>query len=297
MTPPLYKDLDFTLLRALHALIEERGVTGAARRLGVSQPAASRALQKLRLRFGDPLLVRKLGGMVLTPRAEALRQPLRRWMAEGEAIFRPQMEAPALLRRVFRIASTDYGVISVIGPALARLAAAAPEVGISVSPLTPESTERLKEGELDLIISGYEPDLTQVHARFLFKDAFICMAREDHPLLAQAEITPEAFLDWPQIVFTVMEQETTAFEFADHAARRRVILWTQNVGVMPMLALQSDAVVILPSRAMRSRAGFPGLRPFSPPFPAKEFNYWLFWHERNRRDPAIQWLIEQFGQL
>jgi len=294
--PLPFEDLDLSLLKLLHVLLEERGPTTAARRLGVSQPAVSRALAKLRIAFDDPLLVRKFGGMVLTPRAEALRAPLARWLADGQALFRQNIP-PGELKRIFRIASTDFGIITVIGPALAKLAEAAPNVSLLVSPLTADSSRQLSDGELDLVITGFDPDLSAVHARYLFSETFMSMARPGHPLLEGDAISLDGFLDWPHIVVTVMGQEANYLETAEErAAERRIILWTPEFSIAAPLVLGSDALVTLPKRAASQFAPTYGLELFQPPLELKPFDYWLTWHERSHRDPSTSWLIEKLAE-
>lgn len=294
MASSIYKDLDFALLRVLYALLETGGPTAAAGRLGVSQPVVSRALARLRVLLDDPLLVRKLGGMVLTPRAEALREPLARWLADGQALMRPSQVRPATLRRTFRIASTDYGVISVIRPTLARIATLAPAVGLLVSPLSLDAQRELNEGQLDLIVTGFAPDLSAVHARRLFSESHLCLVRRGHPVLDRRPLSFEAFLEWPHIAVTVLGQEADGFDDRQREARRdKVILWTPDFSLSPILVRDTDAIVTLPSRAARQFAADHDLALFDPPGEKRPFDYWLVWHERSQRDPATQWLIDQ----
>lgn len=293
-----YEDLNFALLQSLLALIETRSVSLAARRLGISQPAASRALQKLRVHFGDPLLLRTPGGMTPTPRAERLLAPLRRWLADGASLLNPVDEAPERMRRVFRIASTDYGVASVIAPSLSIINSVAPGVGMEVVPLSEDSPAKLRDGELDLAITGFEPDDSLLHSRMLFRDRWICVLRKGHPLLSMDLVTPEAFLAWPQIIFTILDRAYPELSPDLPAeSERRVLLRTPNSSVMPWLVGQSDSIAFLPSRAVSAYASGLGLCVFDPPFALKDFGYWIAWHERSRRDPAISWLCAQISAV
>lgn len=287
--------IDFHLLQILHVLLETRGPTAAARKLGVSQPSVSRALARLRVAFEDPLLVRRLGGMVLTPRAEALREPLARWLADGQALLRTDT-SPAQLERTFHVASTDYGIISVIAPALAQLNADAPGVSLSVSPLTIDSTRQLNEGSLDLVVTGIDPDLSAFHARHLFRETHTCMARPGHPLNRNHPISLDDFLRWPHVVVTVLGQEADRLAITETCEfSRRIVLWTPGFAIAPLLVRGSDALVTLPTRAAQQLAPAHGLETFEPPVDLAPFDYWLVWHERSNRDPATLWLIDQLA--
>lgn len=291
-----YQNIDFALLRVLLALLEERSVSVAAARLGISQPAASRALSKLRKHFDDQLLLRRAGGMVLTARAEQMIGPLRLWLADGAALFQPAMQQPETLNRTFRIASTDYGILSVVAPALAELSKRAPGINLDIKPLSPNATGQLRDGAIDLVITGFRPDPTQVHSRALFTEGFACLARENHPLLDGRAITNEAFHDWPQILFSVLDREALpALIQPPEGKTRRILVWTQSASVMAALVADNDAIAVLPRRAAEWFGKAPGLVRFDPPVPLGEFGYWLVWHERNHRDPAITWLVDLLG--
>lgn len=173
--------VDLRLLSALDVLLEQKSVSRAAVRLALSQPSMSRILARLRDQFGDPLLVRSRGGMVLTPRAENLRAPVRRWLREGEALLREPTFVPSQLRRRFRLASTDYGVLTVLTPSLETLSAEAPHATLAVAPLSTNSLTQLAEGRLDVVVTGYPPSGAKLHVRRLFTERSVGLARRGHP--------------------------------------------------------------------------------------------------------------------
>lgn len=297
MTLKPYEDVDFGLLRVLHALLEARGVTAAARRLGVSQPAVSRSLARLRAHFGDMLLIRTAGGMVLTPRAETLRRPLAEWMAEGQALLQRSQDPAAAPARTFRIASTDFGMLSVIGPQVAKIASIAPDVRMVVSPLTDEAERQLNEGNLDLIVTGFPPDLETVHSQHLFTEGYKSLTRADHPGLTGGAMSLSAFVTWPHIVVSVKDENADPIEeMLPEGCRRRIILWTREFSVAPYLAASSDAIITVPERAARLFARSHEVAIFDPPVDLGTFEYSLTWHERSRRDPATLWLINQLSE-
>lgn len=292
-----YDDIDFGLLKVLHALLDTQGVTSAAQRLGISQPAVSRSLARLRKHFDDMLLIRKVGGMVLTPRAEAMRKPLAQWMAEGQALLQNTQDPDAPPKRTFRVASTDFGMISVIMPAVKRIADIAPDVRIMVSPLTEDAERKLNEGNLDLIVTGFPPDLATVHSEFLFREHWLCICRADHPGLAAGAMGYEAFLEARHIVISVRGEEADPLRTElPTGQNRHIIMWTSEFSVAPYLATSSDAVITLPAQAARLFAENHDLAVFPPPIELGTFDYSLTWHERSRRDAATLWLIDRFAE-
>src|SRR5689334_815572 len=141
------KSADLGLLATLDALLQEGSVTGAARRLGLSTPAMSHALARMRKKLGDPLLVRAGRGMVLTPRAEALRPRVHTLVSEAsQALEPPRPFVPAELVRPFVIHATDY-VLSVLGLAVDRiLQREAPGVALRFVPNTMDDPALLRGG-------------------------------------------------------------------------------------------------------------------------------------------------------
>lgn len=286
---------DLRLLANLEALLETRSVSRAADRMGVSQPAMSRILARLRDQLGDPLLVRGGGGMVLTPYAEALAEPLRRWLTTGERLLLPQDFDPARLDRPFRIASTDFGILSVIRGALAGMAAAAPSVSFDIEALSSASLKRLAGGWLDLVIIGYRPEHAGVQWKRLFTEHRLCICRSDHPVLAEA-VTAERFYDWPHVAALVGDGyvEPLAGEGVDTASRR-MLLSAPSFSSIPYLVAETDALSVLPSRAARYFADVYGLAVFEPPISMPDFDYYVAWHERSTNDDATQWLVRQLS--
>jgi len=145
--------VDLNLLVALDALTRERSVTKAAERAGVTQSAMSHTLRRLRELFGDPLLVRGRGGMVLTPRAEALAVPLRSGLVSlARTLAEPQPFAPEQASRTFRIVSPDLFDALVLPTLFQRLGQQAPSIDLAVVPMPKRLTDSLETGDVDLAI-------------------------------------------------------------------------------------------------------------------------------------------------
>jgi DNA-binding transcriptional LysR family regulator len=182
--PPMHPlhlaSLDLNLLVALDALLEERNVTRAAERTGVTQSAMSHALARIRMLIGDPLLVRGKSGMVATARAEALTLPIRRAL-EGivVALESPTPFEPKTAHLSVRIATSDYGELVLLPKIVRRLEREAPNIDLRLFPQSSDSVGPLVEGAVDLIITPVRPDdgAHGVLARKLFDESFVCIVR------------------------------------------------------------------------------------------------------------------------
>jgi DNA-binding transcriptional LysR family regulator len=289
-------DLDLNLLTSLSALLQTKSVSQAARRMGISQPAMSRTLAELREIFGDPLLVRTRGGMLLTRRAEELAAPLADWLEDARRLVAPPKVDPATLSRRFRVLASDYGVQAVVRPALAAIMAAAPDVSLDVRPVSGDAITQLAGGEADLMISGLEPDRRLVHERHLFSEPVLCVARRDHPLARRSSAGPLRLADllpWPQISVAVTDDDTDPLgrTLTALGLRSRVVATAPYFSVASELLLETDAVAVLPAGAARSYARGGQFALFDAPHELGRGDQWLSWHTRSQRDCALQWLI------
>ncbi|MEN5364534.1 LysR family transcriptional regulator [Brevundimonas intermedia] len=289
------RQLDLRLLASLEVLLETRNVSRAAERLSVSQPAMSRILARLRDQFGDPLLVRGRSGMVLTPRAEALRAPLAHWLSQGEAMLHPPAFDPLLLNRRFRVASTDFGIISVITPAMNTIHRASPGSSLAVEPLSTASLSLLAEGRLDVVVTGYRPEGSGLHSHRLFSEHHLGIARADHPADLQA-LGLDEFLSWPHVVAIVGAGYGDGLgDVLSDMSQRRVLASAASFSTIPYLVAESDALAILPSRAAERFGAVHGHQVFKLPVHPPTFHYYLVWHERSVDDAPTSWLLQQLS--
>jgi len=289
-------NIDLNLLLTLALLLQTRSVSATARRTGTSQPTASRALARLRELFGDPLLIRTNAGMDLTQRAEELLEPLQDWLAHTDSLLVHRTFEPASLERCFKIASTDFGMVSVISSALPRLHKEAPGVRIDVVAFTDSMFGKLGSGELDLIVSGLDPDNSVIYSQRLFTMTAACAMRADHPLLEQVDeqMSLDQFLQWPHISVLVGESGFDRVEtlLGDRGPERKIIAATPYFQAAHTMLVNSDAIALLPEPATRLLATDSQLACRKAPDIIRPMDYWVLWHERSRRDPATMWLID-----
>lgn len=304
----MLEEFDLNLLTTLHNLIVTRSVTLTAQRLGVSQPAVSRSLGRLRELLHDPLLIKTNSGMALTHRAKSLEEPLCRWLGETEALLRrgPTQE-PRDFAGVYRIASSDYGVLTVLAPALERISRAAPGLCLEVEPLLPTHLNALAVGDADLVLTSHDPRPTRAFERLLFVENYQCVLRADHPLMATgrashrpARLTLDEFLAWPHVVSTAQGEDDDPAErrLAILGRERRIIMRVPYSSLAAPLILSSDAIMVVPDRVARLlTAGHHDLVVLDAPFDLESFSYWLLWRGRSREDPIVLWLVDQLAQI
>lgn len=291
-----FRQTDLRLLAHLDVLLDLQNVSQAADKMGVSQPAMSRVLARLRDQMQDALLVRNGSHMVLTPRAEELREPLRRWLAEADLLLQPKRFDPATVERSFKVATTDYGMLSVIRPALKHMADQASRSRLDIEMLSVNSMHRLAAGKVDIVVTGYPPTQAGILSRRLFKESRMGLCRRGHPIL-NGPLTQDRFFEWPHIASGVGEGFADPLPIeAPEMERRQVICTGPSFLALPMLLADCNALAVLPSRAAHYYADRYDLEAFHTPVEFGVFDYYVAWHERSRADAGTQWLIERLSE-
>jgi DNA-binding transcriptional LysR family regulator len=289
--------VDLNLLPLLEALLIERHVTRAARRVGLSQPAASRGLARLRALLDDPLLVRKGRSSALSARAEALREPLRAALGlVAEALAPERAVDPQSDRRMLRIASDDYGGFVVLTQLIPALAAAAPGIDLSVVP-TGDGSRQLQQGDVDLWFSPIDlgvPVGSGMHAEALAEDRFVCMVARTHPFARR----PPNLARFVGAKHALIAPHGTRFGVVDRAlsARgqsRRIALALPHFLAMPFMIASTELVLTVAERVARPFADVLPVTFFEPPLQLPGFTTGFYWHERDAKDPALAWVRAQ----
>ena len=292
-------DFDLNLLVHLSVLVETRSVTAAAERLGISQPAMSRSLARLRDMLGDPLLVRTRGGMLPTRRAEELAEPLRDWLADAARMVSPPCIEPSRIDRRFRLIASEYGLRTVIAAALPSILEAAPGVAIDVLPPEADDQARLASGAADLVLTGAEPDRRLVHDRLVRSEPYVSVARADHPLrIAARSGRPPALAQlilWPHVGIGGRGADPVARAMRLHGLDQRIVATFPYFTAAADLLAASDALMLLPAAAAEEAVRDPRLAVFEGPDDLDPFELWLVWHNRSHRDPATLWLVDRIA--
>ena len=286
-------DLDLNLLRAFDAVLREGSVTAAAERLGLSQPAMSNALSRLRRIVGDPLFMRTPGGMRPTAFAQQLAAPVRQALdlIHATLLARPGFD-PRTSQRVFRLQLSDVGEIVFLPPLLERLQREAPGVRIETQPLPQdEVSDALASGEADLAV-GFLPRLSEgVVQKHLFRDRYVCLVRSDHPKIG-SRLSLAQFLAATHVLVSA---RGSAHEIVEQTLRnkglqRRIALRVPHFSVVPMILARTDHMVIVPEGLVGAIARFGRFKSLKPPVDIPALDVKVHWHERFDRDPGISWL-------
>ncbi len=283
-------EMDLNLLPALDALLEERSVTRAAHRVGVSQPAMSRSLARLRVVLGDELLVRAGRGLVPTPQGQALRSQLHEVLERLElALAEPGAFDPARTTRTFRVATADYGMAVVVPTLLARLAASAPGVRLLVSPQSSSDEASLAEGDLDALIAprrGTAPGLVWTP---LLSDDWVAVVSRGQVARGRV-ISLEAYCRLGHVFVSPALAETGVVDvaLARLGRSRRIAARVPSFLVAPVIAARAGLVATV-GRRIATLFSQPEVRVLELPVEIPPVTVSLAWHERVRRDPAHRW--------
>lgn len=282
---------DLNLLVTMNALLSEGSVAGAARKLRLSPSAMSRALARLRYETRDPLLVRAGRGLVPTPRALELRDQVRRVVHEAQAVLRPAFKLDlGTLTREFAIRSSE-GFVETFGSAiLARVAREAPGVGLRFLPKTDKDSTPLREGSIDLETGVTSKEMgPEIHVRGLFRDRFVGIVREQHPLTI-GRLTAARYANAEHVLIARRGLEMAPVDEAlgKLGLERRGKVTVGGFSPAIMMARESDLVATVPEKHTLGLCK--GLRRLPLPMPVPPFMISLFWHPRLDADPAHRWL-------
>ena len=292
--PQRLSGIDLNLLVALDALLSDQSVSLAGRRLGLSQPAMSHALAKLRELFGDPLLVRQGGAMRQSELAHRITAEVRRLVADVEAtLLGHRTFEPALATRAFRVATDDYCGALLLPGLVARVRRVAPRVTIEVHGFGGDAPmSALLRGELHLALGSFFQAPPGVHTRALFEDGFTCLVRRGHPKVRRS-LDLDTFVALDHVL---VSSPGYGPGIVDHALaalglHRNIAVRLPHFLVAPAVVAASDLVVTLPSRISR-RIALDALKLVPPPLELGRFEVVAAWSAAAEADAANAWLRE-----
>ncbi len=284
------KQSDIGLLIALDALLDAESVTSAAQMLGISQPAMSAQLARLRTLFNDPLLATSGRRLVPTVRALEIKQPLRALLADLDLLVRESVQFdPATTDRTFRIIGTDYVHAILSTGLLQAVAELAPKSRLALLPFDPPSLwTQLEQDKADLaLVTGMNPP--EARRRPGLVEEFKVIQRKSHPR-GVAPITIEAFCAAEHILISPEGggfYGATDKLLAEQGRSRRIACSLPSFLLAPAVVAGSDLIAMMPSRLAALHGDL--VDQFDPPFPSPEFAVDLMWHPRRQKDPAHIW--------
>ncbi|MGB1008992.1 MAG: LysR family transcriptional regulator [Thiolinea sp.] len=295
--------IDLNLLVYLDVLLRERNVTKAANHLGLSQPALSNGLRRLRELFDDPLLIRTSQGMVPTERAEQLRPVIRDVLAKVDKAIQPQAAFDTSTEEhFFRIMASDYAEATLFPHVLRRLREEAP--GIILDIMTPSDVSFLdvERGKVDMVINRFEGMPQSFHQVKVWEDGFDCLLSADNPILD--DFTLDNYLKASHIWVSktgmgvgvgMNPHDVQHLGWVDEALRnlgkqRRITVFTRHYQVAMLLAEQNDMIVTVPSRAAQLQKHNPRVAIKPPPFEIPPLELKMAWSPLVQHNPAHQWM-------
>jgi len=294
-------NLDLNLLRLFDAVYRARSVSRAAEALGLTQPAASHGLGRLRTLLQDALFVRAPGGVAPTPRAERLAVAVRGALSTLQhALDEPERFDPAASSKRFRIHMSDIGEGRFLPPLMARLGELAPAVGIETLPLAQADIgAALDSGRLDFAF-GFLPQVKDTQRLLLLKDRYIVLLREGHPFVEKRARSGAALLEaLRKLEYVAVRSHADTLRIL-HLLKLddRVRLTTEHFMVLPSIVRATDLAVVMPRNIAR---GFVeeqgGYAIVEPAFPLRDFSVSLHWSKRFEADPANRWLRQLMTDL
>lgn len=282
---------NLNLFVAFDALVTERSVSRAAKRIRITQSAMSNSLRQLRLLLADPLFVRVSHGIVPTQRALELAAPVREGLRLFEQALSPRSFDPSTTTMTFLLYASDY-VEYVLLPALLReLREQAPQARLQVLPWGQHRVpDELSRGEADLMI-GYYDSVPAEHSQcILFEERYLCLIRRGHPIVRN-KLTLETYASLKHIMVSHKPGATSGIDRALAAVghRRDVALRVSHFLNVPALVASSDMVAALSSRVAKPFAEHYGLRLFQPPLKLSAGRIGMVWHASREGDPAQRW--------
>ncbi|HEX5110928.1 MAG TPA: LysR family transcriptional regulator [Vicinamibacterales bacterium] len=295
------KQLDLNLLPIAVALYDELSVSRAARRLGVSQPAVSRALRRLRDAFDDPLFVRRPNGIAPTPRAHAIVGAVRPNLdrLQHDLISDDRFD-PATSTRPIVLAISDVAELAFFPSVIEHFRMHAPKCQVCAVSLTESQlAEGLESGDVD-VAAGYFPTLSarSFRHRRLSKHGFACLMRAGHPLWKR-RLTVAAYLAADHIVIRSegRSQELLERFIERRRMRRKAAVYTSHVLSVPFLVMESDLLATLPYAVVTRFASLTSdVVAALPPFDIS-YDLKLVWHRRFDNEPRSRWLRDQLAAV
>ena len=286
------RTVDLNLLVALNALLTELHVTRAAEKVGLSQPAMSNALSRLRHIFRDDLLVRTATGMQATPRALELAEPVRQVLRQIERVLdsEPVFE-PATSSRTFTVRLSDLLGLLLLPPLFSRLTQEAPGLEFDIVHLSPTQTvEAIEKDEVDMAVSMGLSHASSIKSAPLMTDRMVCVMRNGHPFAAG----PQSLDNFLAAKHLKVSMSPTDLRFVDdvlarQGLARRVALNVPHWLLMPHVLESSDLLSVMPRRVALALAGN-ALSVCELPFASDPFEWSMYWHKRHDGNQSLRWL-------
>jgi DNA-binding transcriptional LysR family regulator len=294
------RNIDLNLFVVLEALIREQSVTRAADRLGLSQPAVSAALKRLRQQLGDPLLVRTRDGMLPTPRAEQIFSSLGQSLDSIQNVLQDGPPfAPERAERSFSVMMSDIGEIVYLPRLIQRLHRDAPGIRLTVRRLArPRIYEELASGRIDLAV-GWVDRPSDLRRDDLFREDFVCIVRPGHPRVGRRLTLSQFTSEWHLVVgrhdagldiFLRATDDAMEKGFGKIVRERKVAMLVPHFLAVPNIIANTDLLCVVPRQLGQAYEVYGQVRIVALPVKCESFAVSQFWHKRFDTDQGNIWL-------
>ena len=295
--------VDLNLLVYLDVLLRECNVTRAAEELGISQPAMSNSLRRLRDLFGDPILVRTSDGMTPTDRALELQPMVRKVLSAAEQAILPKTEFnPMESSRIFRIMASDYTESTLLPVLLRELRKQAPNIRLDIMTPSDVSFHDVERGKVDMVINRFDSLPQSFYQVHLWDDSFSCVMSSNNPVKDNWNL--QSYLSSKHIWVSktgmgvgvgMTPDDVQRLGWVDEAlskqgVKRDISLFTRHYQVALLLAEQDDLIVTIPSMSAKSIAGSDRVVILEPPFEIERMRLKMVWSPLLQHDPGHKWL-------
>lgn len=295
--------IDLNLLVYLDVLLREKNVTKAADQLGITQPAMSNSLRRLRDLFDDPLLIRTSQGMTPTERALELQPAIRDILSNVEKAVQPAAEFRLQESdRLFRIMASDYSESTLIPALLDDIRDVAPHIRLDILTPSDVTIQDVEKGKVDMAINRFDYLPQSFHQVTVWRDNFTCLMSRDNPVLKNFSL--ESYLDASHIWVSktgmgvgvgMNPTDTQRLGWVDEALgqidkKRHIRVFTRHYQVAALLARQPDLIATLPRQAALLSADDRRLVMKPPPFPIVPIELKMAWSPLLHHNPGHTWL-------
>jgi len=288
------RKIDLNLLVVFEALYSTGNTHKAAERLGMSQPAVSNALGRLRDLIGDPLFVRDTRGIKPTSRSREIIQPVRDALAMiGGQIVNGDSIDLATYRRLFRIIVVDALEPLLMPPVVRTIAASAPGIEIECIPASAKFADQIREGTVDLACFAFPIDMTDLVVKVICPTDMVVISRRNHPAIKKP-LDAETMLRLPQIALSRELRGLTGLDrgFTAERVERRTPYLTAKIWSIPPMVQRTDLIGIMPRWFAQEVADNFQLDIHDCPIELAETHAYMVWHVNRENDPGHRWLRE-----
>ncbi len=293
------RNFDVNTLVALEVLLREKHISRAASILGMSQPAMSRALARLRMLLDDELLVSSGRGLDLTPRAKALIDPLHDVLSSIEQLVHVPEFNPANVSAEIRLAMLDMEMLLYVPRLVARVRKEAPGLKIRILQMIGGDFSVLDNNIADYVMTALDSSGARYHRRRLFSDHHVTVCR---PSLARRMNNKLDINNFVELDHGLVSPEGRGEGLVDRALKqlgleRKVVLHIPHFLLVPHVCKTSDILFTIPSKIASQVNNTPKVAIMKPPLETTNANFYLYWHARHHHDPLHVWLRELLFNL